>query len=336
MIRPAVWISVEFMPPRDYRSCFDTAFETRSALRRAGYAAHLFSVNDRLDFLRPLGKDVVFPIAETCGSCPNELFGLRRALEALNVAKVGSTHEVVAHASDKLRARRTMVEAGFEVPAGVALTRGDDVSGVAEAFLRDHGLPAVIKPSLGRGGSLGVEFVADELALRWHVQDFCTSQEPPLVLETYVRGVEVTVWVLEHNDIFEVGIAEIEKIEQPIFDRVSKVGSERRGLLPPRRKGRIHVHRPARLPGETLRRIEATAIASHRLFGASSYSRTDMVVRDSMPVVLEINTTPRLRAHSELGPVEPSEAAFEELVAGLVDDAAVRDAREPAVVAQAS
>ena len=58
---------------------------------------------------------------------------------------------------------------------------------------------------------------------------------------------------------------------------------------------------PARLPPETIDRIQHTALAAHRALGCSGMSRTDMIVaRNGAVAVLEINTIPGLSEASIL------------------------------------
>jgi D-alanine-D-alanine ligase len=312
--RPRVWISVDFERGRRFRSCFDSAFELRGALRAAGYTANLFSLTRPLDFLRSGGEDVVFPVAETVAVRRADPFWLRRALEQRGVAVVGSSYAVVTAASDKARARAVLSHAGYSVPAGIVV-RGRSLADAAAAFVGTRGFPVVAKPSVG-GGSMGVEYLRDAGALRRWVRRFETGAEMPLLLEEYVSGMELTTWVVDCGRAV-VATMEIVKHDAPIFDRTAKAGPQ--DDIPVR--ARVAAHVPS-LQRDVLQRVEDTAVGVHRLFGVRAYSRTDMIVRDGWPVVLELNTTPRLRPGSTLSPFQGPD--FNRFVIDLVNEASNR------------
>jgi len=57
---------------------------------------------------------------------------------------------------------------------------------------------------------------------------------------------------------------------------------------------------PARLPEETIGEIQRIALRVHAGLGLEGMSRTDVIVRDGVPVVLEVNTIPGMTETSLL------------------------------------
>jgi D-alanine-D-alanine ligase len=326
--RPRVWISVEYAPPDRFYSCFDSAYEARQALRAQGCAASLFSVRQPLDLL-PLGagpmeaRDVLYPIAETCQELPGDPVGLRRLAQQRGLPIIGSPWQVVQAASDKAAARDTMRRAGIAVPRAATLAVADELEQLVAAVRTGPGLPAVAKPVSGRGGSIDVEYLPDEHALRWRIRRFLLAPKDPLLIEEYVRGIELTAWVLElPGRPPAVEVLEIAK-NGPIFDRHTKNGRQRAGLHLAEDAVEEYpdftVHRPPRISPSELSAVQETALRLHRIFGAVGYSRTDLILRDGVPVVLETNSTPRLRAGSALGMSAAADDRFGSLLAGLAE-----------------
>ena len=322
-VRPRVWVSVEYAPPNRFYSCFDSAYEARQALREQGIAANLFSTRQPLDQLPVQAGDVLYPIAETCQELPGDPVGLRRLAQHRRLPVIGSPWQVVRAASDKATARETIRQAGVAVPHATTLSGAGELEELVAATRTVTGLPAVAKPVSGRGGSIGVEYLPDEHALRWRIRRFLLAPKDPLLIEEYVRGVELTAWVLQlPGRPPEVEVLEIAK-NTPIFDRHAKNGRQRAGLHlvedAAEEDPDFAVHRPPRITPVELSAVRDTALRLHSSFGAVGYSRTDLVLRDGVPVVLEINSTPRLRAGSPLGMSAAAADRFGGLLAGLAE-----------------
>ncbi len=320
---PRVWISVEYAPPNRFYSCFDTAYEARQALRERGIAANLFSTRQPLEQLPVAPADVLYPIAETCQELPGDPLGLRRLAQQRGLALIGSPWQVVRAASDKAAARDTMHRAGVAVPRAVTVSGTGELDELVGTVRAGTGFPAVAKPISGRGGSIDVEYLADEHALSWRIRRYLLAPKDPLLIEEYVQGVELTAWVLTlPGRPPEVEVLEIAK-NGPIFDRHAKNGRQRAGLHLVEDSAEQYpdftVHRPPRITPAQLSAVRDTALALHRAFGAVGYSRTDLVLRDGVPVVLEINSTPRLRAGSALGMSAAAADRFGGLLAGLAE-----------------
>jgi D-alanine-D-alanine ligase len=326
-VRPRVWISVDYSPPDRFASCFDSAFEARQALREHGYPANLFSIREPLDRLPLMARDVIYPIAETCIELPDDPVGLRRLADRRGIPVLGSPWQAVQSATDKRIARNTISRVGIRVPSGSTVSGDSELDRVVAGLLAMPGLPAVAKPVTGRGGSIGVEYLPDEHTLRWRIRRFLMASTDPLLIEEYVRGTELTAWVLEQPGATPiVEILEITK-DGPILDRHTKNGRQRAGLHVVENYPEFAVHRPPRIPPSARDAVQTVALALHRLFGAEGCSRTDLVLRSGVPVVLEINTTPRLRADSMLGMSAVKDGRFGAVLGGLAELAISRRER---------
>jgi D-alanine-D-alanine ligase len=79
---------------------------------------------------------------------------------------------------------------------------------------------------------------------------------------------------------------------------------------------------PARLPSEILELLQQTAVTAHLALGCRGMSRVDMIVRETTPYVLEVNTIPGLTPTSLLPrSAEAAGLSFGELVERILSDA---------------
>lgn len=102
--------------------------------------------------------------------------------------------ETIYRCQAKDAMRRCYKEAGLEVPAFAQCETFDQ----ARAFVSEHGLPVVVKPSHG-WGQRGVSLVDDAALLQraFYVAEKASWKEGGVVVETFIEGHEVSVngWV---------------------------------------------------------------------------------------------------------------------------------------------
>jgi biotin carboxylase len=174
---------------------------------------------------------------------------------ALGAERLGLPHNppgAVARTRDKAAMRRALAEAGVAQPRFALLPCGADVAVV----VRDVGLPCVVKP-LGLSGSRGVIRADDVDQARSAVERvrkiLAVANEPvesPLLLESYLPGVEVAVEGLLRADRLEV-LAVFDKpdpLEGPYFEETLYVT-------------------PSRLPAAVLGEVEAVTAGAARALG---------------------------------------------------------------------
>lgn len=198
---------------------------------------------------------------------------------------------------DKRRTLDALAATGLAVPQGCALQHADskwiNIKNPDQALSIDDAMsevrflpPWFVKPNCG-GSSVGVTIVKtaeeldDALIEAAKVDDL-------VLIETYISGVEVTCGVLEQWDAEQgrsVATAlpptQIVPRHAAFFDYKSKYTA-----------GETMEITPANLEPEILARIQETALAAHRTLGCRGFSRTDMIVQDGIPFVLELNTIP--------------------------------------------
>lgn len=185
---------------------------------------------------------------------------------------------------DKARSHRLAAQAGIPVARWVELEEGEPPI-KALAFAREAGWPVFVKPA-GAGSSYGVTRVEEEEGLL-PALEAAFRHDRRVMVEELVPG-------------FEVGCAVIgtKKLTVGAVDEVELAG----GLLDFAEKytPRTSVtHVPARLPGDTVERVQRTAKAIYRLLGCSGFARVDLFLTPEGRLYFnEVNTIPGCTPHS--------------------------------------
>jgi D-alanine-D-alanine ligase len=198
-------------------------------------------------------------------------------LACLGLPYTGSGILPSALAMDKVASKRIFESNGVPTPRWRIVPPDAGV-----AFVEDFALPLVVKPAL-EGSSVGVSIVRDRAELTAALE-LARRHRGPTLVESYIAGAEVCVGILDEEVL---GTIEI-RPATGFYDYEAKYKRDDTQYLV-----------PAPLPGPTIQRIEAAALAAHRSLGCSGYSRVDLRVDESgAPFLLEINTLPGMTSHS--------------------------------------
>lgn len=276
------------------------------ALRSRGYDVRTCDVTELLlgkgsltPLLRSPRPDVAFLAVHGTHAEDGAIQGL---FELLHIPYTGSGIQSSALAMDKERTKQLLRAAGLRVPDGVCLDRWPGADGLP--------CPAIVKPN-AQGSTVGLSFVESRDALERAVAK-ALQYDTHVLVEEWVRGMEVSVPVLGDRVL-------------PVVEIAAKGG--RYDYEAKYTPGATEEIVPARLPDAMLRQLEAAALRAHQVLGCEGATRTDMIVADDGPVVLEVNTLPGLTGTSLL----PNSAlsaglSFEDLVEWMVQDAVRRHA----------
>lgn len=204
-------------------------------------------------------------------------------LELLKIPYTGSGVLASAIGMDKYVSRKLLAVSGLDVPRTMPVFRGqwptENSGEILEKIEKDLGFPCVIKPNR-EGCSTAVKKVVS----RDGIPDALTGAflwDNTVLVEEFLAGVEVTCGVI--GDDNPVALTPSETI--PTNDILSL---EDKFLY-----GQGENKTPARLPEETLKKIQETAVQAFCALDLKGYARIDMIVRDSgQVVVLEPNTLP--------------------------------------------
>ncbi len=183
----------------------------------------------------------------------------------------------------------------FNIPKAksIYLTKGMSIS--AEEVVEELGLPFFVKPNQS-GSSLGVSKVNNvedfEKALA-----FAFAEDSDILIESYLKGTEVSVGVLNFNGETKVlGLTEIVS-ENDFFDYEAKY------------LGKSEEITPARLDAETTEKVVIMAKKVYEALGMLGFSRSEFIIMDGIPHFIEINTNPGLSPQS----IFPQQAEYAQL-----------------------
>ena len=239
-------------------------------------------------------------------------------LELIGLPYTGSGVLASALAMDKAMSKQLFRANGLPMIPDVQVDRGN-MPGAAELIRHVHGtlgdLPVFVKPN-AEGSTFGCALVRKEEELSEAVRRALSYDEKALI-ERYVRGVEITVGVLERpGDAGDVQpLAPIEIVpKSEYYDYESKYATG----------GSDHII-PARLPAPILATAQELAVRCHRILGCRGMSRTDIIVAGDRLFILEVNTIPGMTPTSLLPQAaEHAGIAFPALLDRLISCAVAR------------
>lgn len=140
------------------------------------------------------------------------------------------------------------------------------------------GLPLFVKPNQS-GSSLGISKVFTKEELIPAIKK-AFLEDSQILIESFLDGTEVSVGVVDYKgETIVLGITEIVS-ENDFFDYEAKY------------EGKSQEITPARISPEATKLIEEIAIKAYNSLGMSGFSRSEYILVDGKPFMLEMNTNP--------------------------------------------
>ena len=227
-------------------------------------------------------------------------------LELLEIPYVGSGVLASALAMDKIMTRKMMKCDGIPVPAGVSFSKNDDRSTAIPIIESETGYPAVVKPNR-QGSTIGLSIARSREELI-SALDLAFKYDENVLIERFVKGIEITVPVLGNDALRVLPIVEIVP-DGGFYDYHAKYTD-----------GATEEIVPARISESQYRRAEELALMCHKALGCRGMSRTDMIVAEDGIYVLETNTIPGMTPTSLLPrSAKAAGIEFPELLDILID-----------------
>lgn len=205
-------------------------------------------------------------------------------LDLLDIPYQGAGVLGSAVAMNKLLSKRLYQGADVPTPGFCSLTAKDVVD--IPQLIRDLSLPLVVKPACA-GSSMGMTIVKKEADMGRAIQEGF-AHDDTLIVEAYIKGLELTCGVLGNDDLTALPVIEIIPGQgHEYFDFNAKyVAGETEEIC------------PARIDDDLTRRVQELAVRSHQALFLKGYSRTDMMLAGNDLFVLETNTIPGMTATS--------------------------------------
>ena len=170
------------------------------------------------------------------------------------------------------------VLAKYGIPSAKSfyLRKGESIN--EEKIVEELGLPLFVKPNQS-GSSLGISKVKAKSELAAAIE-FAFKEDDEILIESFLKGMEVSVGVIDYKgETIVLGITEIVPHKE-FFDYEAKY------------EGASEEITPARLDEETRYKVEKIAKHAYESLGMSGFSRSEYIIMDGTPYMLEMNTNP--------------------------------------------
>ena len=208
---------------------------------------------------------------------------LQKFYESHNIAFSGSGSQASGLAFDKFLTKELAKKFGIPVAEDLVL-KDYSLPNLAklDAFYKKH-LKIVLKP-LANGSSVGLFIIQNEVQLMEAINKIKTGTVQYIV-EPFLEGREITVgvWEKKKGEVIPLPCSEVRVIKGRQFDYEGKyLGAG------------VEEITPAEIDANQTKTCQEIALKIHQLVGCKGYSRTDMILTDKGPIMLEINTLPGL------------------------------------------
>lgn len=278
------------------------------ALQNLGYTTAEMEMSAAVPrFLAGERPDLVF--LALCGA-GNENGALQGFLEVMGIPYTGSGIAASAVCTDKILTRKVLTFEEIPTPEFAILNQIDLADGerVMSDLLDFPGLPLVVKPAR-QGFRHGASLVKEPQELKTAL-DKAFDYDHQVLVEKYIRGVEVTVGIMGNREAYLLPVLEVVPEAGDWFDTDCKYNEDG-----------SHYISPPRLPQALLRKVEALAQASYERLGCRGCARIDIMAEPqaSKAYVLEVNTIPAMTPSSLLpGAVKAAGMSWEEFIDRMV------------------
>ncbi|WP_422661454.1 D-alanine--D-alanine ligase [Paenibacillus sp. EC2-1] len=205
---------------------------------------------------------------------------IQGTLETLGIPYTGSGVLSSSVCMNKDMSKKLLRAEGIQTPDWLCWNGMEEYDPKAVLKL---GYPVIVKPNSG-GSSIGTELVTSEQMLLSAVTEAFRWDES-VMIERYIKGEEITCSILDGELLPIIGIRSAHSEWFNYEAKYEDGGAEEQVIT---------------LPAEVNVRVRTAAIACYKLLKCSVYGRVDMILRDGIPYVLEVNTLPGMTTNSLL------------------------------------
>lgn len=230
-----------------------------------------FSVE--LDNNETLQFDVCFNIIH---GTPGENGILQAYWDAIGQKYTGCDFYQSALTFNKKDTLAVLSKYGIPSAKSVYLRKGEEIN--VDEIIENLGLPVFVKPNQS-GSSLGISKVKEKSELI-AATEIAFKEDDEILIESFLDGMEVSVGVIDFKgETIVLGITEIVP-QNEFFDYEAKY------------EGASEEITPARIDDETRLRVEEIAKRAYNSLGMSGFSRSEYILMNGIPYMLEMNTNP--------------------------------------------
>jgi len=182
---------------------------------------------------------------------------------------------------------------GIKSATSFYINKGEIIN--TDEIVKKVGLPCFVKPNKS-GSSFGISKVktADELPI---AIETAYNEDDEIIIESFLDGTEVSVGVINYEG--EIKVLPITEIvsDNEFFDYEAKY------------LGKSQEITPARISEEMTQKVGAIAKRCYEILKMKGFSRSEFIIVNDEPYMLEMNTIPGLTTES-LIPQQAKEAGI--------------------------
>ena len=234
--------------------------------------------------------DVVF---NAIHGTPGEDGLMQAYFELLNIPQTSCDYYQAALTFNKRDMLSVLKPYGIKTAESYYLNLGDEIN--VDTILAKVGLPCFVKPNKS-GSSFGISKVKTKEEFLPAIEN-AYKEDDEIIIESFLNGTEVSVGVINYKGTVTVlPITEIVS-ENDFFDYEAKYLGKSKEIT------------PARISDELKVKIEMVAKRAYEVLKMKGFSRSEFIIVNNEPHMLEMNTIPGLTTESIL-PQQAREAGI--------------------------
>lgn len=250
---------------------------------------------DKNDFSVTIdGEKIVFDVVfNAIHGTPGEDGLMQAYFELLNIPQTSCDYYQAALTFNKRDLLSVLKPYGIKSATSYYLNFGDEID--QDGIIATVGLPCFVKPNKS-GSSFGISKVKTKDELLYAIAN-AYKEDDEIIIESFLDGTEVSVGVINYKgEIIVLPITEIVS-ENDFFDYEAKY------------LGKSQEITPARISEEIAEKVRIVAKKAYTILKMSGFSRSEFILVNGEPFMLEMNTIPGLTTES-LIPQQAREAGI--------------------------
>ena len=233
----------------------------------------------KIYFIDPAKKDIVKKLTKIKPDCvfislhggQGEDGTVQGFLEILDIPYTGSGMCASAICMNKIITKKILLSHKIPTPKFIEVRKGDRLE-------LPFPFPVVVKPA-NMGSTIGIKIIRNMKDLPIAIKQ-CFEIDNEVFIEEYIKGTEVTAGVMGNEKPEILPVIEIET-PSGFYDYEAKYTCG----------GSKHII-PAKVNKKTLEKIESIALNTYKILGCSGFARMEMIVKNGVPYMLDVNTIP--------------------------------------------
>lgn len=231
------------------------------------------------------GKTITFDVVfNAIHGTPGEDGLMQAYFELLGIPQTSCDYYQSALTFNKRDLLSVLKPYGIKTATSFYLNLGDKIDG--DKIIETVGLPCFVKPNKS-GSSFGISKVKTKDELLPAI-DNAYKEDNEIIIESFLDGVEVSVGVINYKG--KVTVLPITEIvsENDFFDYEAKYLGKSKEITPARIRDEVHA------------KVSAVAKKAYEVLKMKGFSRSEFIIVNDEPYMLEMNTVPGLTTESIL------------------------------------